>query len=217
VRDESEWPLARTRWTPLHLDHRGLVATPPTTAGSFRFALRDGGVRFGWTVDEDVELTGPMALRVWVELHDTDDADLVVGVEKWRDGRYIPFEGSFGFGRDRVATGWQTVSLRALDPERSCPERPVPACTNREPLRPGEVVPLDVELTPSSTLLKAGDQLRLVVAGRWLWPRNPLTGQFPGWYRTRRRGSCTLHWGPERPSRLLVPVISDHPCPSAER
>jgi uncharacterized protein len=36
-------------------------------------------------------------------------------VEKWRGRRYVPFEGSYGFGRDRVTTGWLKVSLRALD------------------------------------------------------------------------------------------------------
>jgi predicted acyl esterase len=207
VRDEAEWPLARTQWTPLHLDRSGLVTSVPVSSGSLRFGLRRHGVRFGWTIPEDVELSGPMALRLHVELHDTDDADLVVGVEKWSDGRYVGFEGSYGFGRDRIATGWQTVSFRELDPERSRPCQPVPACTSRRPLRPGEVVALDVALGPSSTLFRAGDHLRLVVAGRWLWPRNPLTGQFPGWYRTERRGACSLHWGPDRPSHLLVPVI----------
>lgn len=49
--------------------------------------------------------------------------------------------------------------------------------------------------------------VRLVVAGRWLWPRNPLTGQFPTGYEGGPRGRCTLHWGPDRQARLLVPVI----------
>jgi predicted acyl esterase len=207
VRDEDEWPLARTLWTALHLGDGGLSETPPTEAGSLRFDVRRGGARLGWTVPDDVELTGPMALRLHVELHGTDDADLVVGVEKWRGGRYVGFEGSYGFGRDRVATGWQNVSLRALDAQRSRPFHPVPACTTREPLAPGEIVPVDVALGPSATRFRSGDQLRLVVAARWLWPRNPLFGQFPAAYRTSRAGACTLHWGAGFDAHLLVPVI----------
>ena len=46
-----------------------------------------------------------------------------------------------------------------------------------------------------------------VVAGRWLWPVNPLTGPFPARYRTGKRGRCTLHWGPDRDAHLLVPVV----------
>ncbi|MFC9795613.1 CocE/NonD family hydrolase [Streptomyces sp. NPDC127584] len=207
VREEESWPLERTRWTPVHLTDRGLAPEPPTAPGSLTFDIRRSGARFGWTVAQDTEVTGPMALRLYVELHDTDDMDLVVGVEKWSGGRFVPFEGSYGYGRDRVTTGWQNLSLRALDVERSRPFEPVPACLVREPVPAGEVVPVDIALGPSSTLFRAGEQLRLVVAGRWLSPRNPLTGQFPASYRTRTRGRCTLHWGPDRPAHLLLPVI----------
>lgn len=41
-----------------------------------------------------------MALRVWVEAHGADDIGLFAGVEKWRGRSYVPFEGSYGFGRD---------------------------------------------------------------------------------------------------------------------
>lgn len=207
VRDEAEWPLARTRWTPLHLGADGLDEAPPAAPGSIGFAIRRRGVRFGWTVPADVELTGPMALRLHVSVEGTDDVDLVVGVEKWHGGRYVGFEGSYGFGRDRVATGWQAASLRDLDQSRSRPFQPVPTFTTRRPLDPGQLVPVDIALGASATLFRRGDQLRLVVAGRWLWPRNPLTGQFPAAYRTGRRGICTLHWGGDHDAHLLLPVV----------
>jgi predicted acyl esterase len=52
-----------------------------------------------------------------------------------------------------------------------------------QPLAPGQVVQADIALGPSATLFKAGETLRLVIAGRWLWPVNPLTGQFPAAYQ----------------------------------
>lgn len=62
----------------------------------------------------------------------------------------------------------------------------MPACTNPsrqpQPLHPGQVVAVDVALSPSATLFRAGQQLRLLVAGRWLVSRNPLSGQFPAAY-----------------------------------
>ena len=207
VRDEAAWPLERTVWTPLHLSAAGLTEAPTDTAGSLEFVTRKGGARFGWTAPDDVELTGPMALRLQVSVDGTDDVDLVVGVEKWRDGQYVGFEGSYGFGRDRVATGWLSASLRDLDPDRSRPFQPVPTFTERRPLGSGEIVPVDIALGASSTLFRRGDQLRLVVAGRWLWPVNPLTGQFPARYRTGKRGRCTLHWGPDRAAHLRDPVV----------
>jgi putative CocE/NonD family hydrolase len=94
-----------------------------------------------------------------------------------------------------------------LDHGLSQPWEPVPACTDPQPLRAGEVVSVDVALGPSATLFRGGEQLRLVVAGRWLCPRNPLTGQFPAAYRRSPRGRVTLHWGQAHDAHLLVPEI----------
>jgi len=148
-----------------------------------------------------------MALRLWVEAHAADDIDLFAGVEKWRGRSYVPFEGSYGFGRDRVTTGWLKASMRSLDERSSRPFAPVPACTHRQPLAPGQVVPADIALGPSATFFRAGETLRLVVAGRWLWPGNLLTGQFPAAYQKGPKGKCTVHWGPDHQARLLIPVI----------
>ncbi|QWF21929.1 CocE/NonD family hydrolase [Nocardioides sp. LMS-CY] len=181
VRAETAWPPPDAAATRLHLTTTGLSPAPATAPGSHRFAARRGGFRIGWTAPEDVEIVGPMRLRLPVEA--STELTLVTGVELWRDGRYVPFEGSYGFGRDRVTTGWLRV-----------------------PRREG-VHEVDVELGPSATRFRAGDQLRLVVAGRWLWPRNPLTGQFPAWYPPGPRGTATLHWGPGREAYLQVPLI----------
>jgi putative CocE/NonD family hydrolase len=151
-----------------------------------------------------------MALRLFVAVEGADDIDIFAGVEKWRGAaatEYVPFEGSYGFGRDRVTTGWLRASLRALDEDRSRPFAPVPACTASDKLTPGRIVQVDIPLGPSATLFRAGEQLRVVVAGRWLWPRNPLTGQFPAAYQGRSKGTATLHWGPDHEARLLVPMI----------
>ena len=208
VREEAEWPLARTKWTPLYLAGAGMLATvPPSASGSVTFKTHSRAAAFSWTVPEDTELTGPMAAHLWVESDDTTDLNLFVGIEKWRNGRFVPFEGGFGYGRDRVATGWQRASLRRLDPDQSTPWEPVPLCVERQPLPPGEVVAVDVALGPSATLFRAGEQVRLVVAGRWLSARNPLTGQFPLAYPRSRRGRAILHWGPGHEANVLLPVI----------
>lgn len=208
VREEHEWPLARTRWTPLYLGDGGeLTASPAPAAGNAGFRTRDRALSFSHTFDSDTELTGPMGLDLWVSLDGCDDACLFVGIEKWRGRTYQPFEGSYGYGRDRVALGWQRVALRELDPALSTPYEPVHTFRTEQPLAPGEVVPVRVALSPSATLFRAGESLRLVVAGRWLAPRNPLTGHFPAGFRPSRPGTCTLHWGPGHDSRLLVPVI----------
>jgi uncharacterized protein len=208
VREESHWPLARTIWKPLYLTAPGSLAEdPPRADGHVAFPTRSRAAMFTWTFAEDTELTGPMSARLWVETTGCDDANLFVGVEKWRDSKFVPFEGSFGYGRDRVATGWQRAALRRIDPSQSRPGGPVPTYTDPQPLRPAEVVAVDVALGPSATLFRAGEQLRLVVAARWLAPVNPLVGAFPSRYDKSPRGTVTLHWGKERPAHLLTPEI----------
>jgi uncharacterized protein len=208
VREETEWPLARTRWRPLYLAGPAvLTAQQPQTAGSITYETLSRAATFTWTAPADIELTGPMVARLWVGLDGCDDANLFVGVEKWRDGTFVGFEGSYGYGRDRVTTGWQRVALRALDPELSQPWEPVSACDQPQPVPAGEVVAVDVALGPSATLFRAGEQLRLVVGGRWLWPRNPLIGQFPSAYPNPPRARVTLHWGPSYDAHLLIPEI----------
>lgn len=132
VRDENEWPLARTRWTTLHLgDDGALTATEPTGSGAAGFALRRQAVAFIHRFDQDTEITGPMHLALRVELSGAHDAHLFAGVEKWSGGRYVPFEGSYGYGRDRIADGRLRLalrepsfdSLRRLTPVNRCPRR----------------------------------------------------------------------------------------------
>lgn len=208
VREEAEWPLARTHWRPMYLAGGGLLtAQRPSAESGITFEIRSGAVAFSWTVPADIELTGPMAARLWIELDGCDDANLFVGVEKWRAGRFVGFEGSYGYGRDRVSTGWQRISLRTLDADLSRPWEPVAACTDPRPVAAHEVVEVNVALGPSATLFRAGEQLRLVVAGRWLCPRNPLTGQLPAAYAGSPRGRVKLHWGPRYDAHLLIPEI----------
>jgi predicted acyl esterase len=208
IRDEAEWPLARTEWTPLYLTRPGRLAMAgPDQPGSITFATRSNAAAFDYTIPTDMELTGPMALHLWVESPDRDDLDLTVGVEKWQGGKYIGFDGSYGFGRDRVATGWQKVSLRELDTALSTAAEPVHTYTHPELLTAGQIVPVRIALGPSATMFRAGETLRLVIAGRWLSPINPLTGNFPTHFRRSPSGHATLHWGPNRPAHLLLPNI----------
>lgn len=137
-------------------------------------------------------LPGPMALRLHVEVRGGDDAHLFAGVRKFREGREITFEGSYGFERDLVAKGWLVASHREADPELSLPGMPVHAHSTRRPFAPDEVAPLDIALLPSATLYRAGDTLRLDIQGRWF--SRPGTRPVPGLVRTRSaRGDGPAH------------------------
>ena len=207
VRGATHWPPPGTSWSNLHLDARsGALSDAPVPAGSMAWRTRRDTVSFRWRFDADTEVVGPMAARLWVELPEGGDVSLFVGVAKVRDGRQVGFEGSYGFRGDLVTHGMLKASHRRLDSELSQEARPVAAHTVSEPLAPGEVVPVDVELLPSATLFRAGEELRLDVRGRWFFPQNPLTGQFPVGYQQSRAATCVLHTGDEHDSRLHIPI-----------
>lgn len=134
VRQEASWPLERTDWRPLYLGADGALATGVAErADQITFSSRRNAAAFTFIASEDLELTGPMSARLWVQVHGADDVHLFVGVEKWRGGRHVNFEGSFGYGRDRVSTGWQKASQRELDESRSKIGEPVHTFLNPQP------------------------------------------------------------------------------------
>jgi hypothetical protein len=127
------------RWRSLHLPGSGALATQQSSAsGNVTSGTRSRAAAFTWSAPEDTELTGPMSARLWVQLSGCDDANLFVGIEKWRHAKYVGFEGSYGYGRDRVSAGWQRVSLRAPDPRSPSPgnrSRPAPSRSPSAPRR----------------------------------------------------------------------------------
>jgi predicted acyl esterase len=106
-----------------------------------------------------------------------------------------------------VAKGWLRVAQRRVDESRSEPFRPFYPFDHAEPLREGEVAPVDIEILPSSTHFARGDILRLVVQGRWFWRRHPLFGTFPGTYEPSPPVALTLHMGGARDAHLLIPEV----------
>lgn len=207
VRDEGEWPLARTDWRELHLAEDGALRDTPGPAGSVTFNLKRNAAGFVYRFDEDTELSGPMTVRLNVSTTGSDDPRLFVGVEKWSEGKPVPFEGSYGYGRDHIAQGQLRLALRELDPMLSSPHQPEHTFRNLQPVRDAEEMEIVIPLSPSATTFQAGESLRLMIAGRYLQPRNPLFGHFPTRYMPSRNGKATIIFSPGRPSTLEIPVI----------
>ena len=155
-------------YTPLFLDAAGavLVTDTPGTGSHVAYDATDGRAVFDHRFDEDTELVGGMALRLWVETDGATDMDLFVGVQKIdADGNEVnyPFFSTMDDGH--VALGWLRVSRRELDETASTPERPVLRHQQDLPLEPGQIVPVDIEIWPSGTVFHAGESLRLIVQG----------------------------------------------------
>ena len=206
VLGESRWPPADLEWSELHLDLAGnrLTDHPGAESMTAGFDLRNETLSLWWPVEQDVDLIGHCALRLWIGLEGTRDANLFIGVRKFRHGQECVFEGSYGFGFDMVTRGWQRVAHRELDEDLSTPWQPVHTHRRAEPLDAGEVVPVDIALRPHATRMRAGDALRLDIRGRWHYPRNPLTGQFPAGYLSSPAGRCVVYAGGAHDSRMLL-------------
>ena len=207
VRHEQSWPPEAVEWVELFLGVDGRLVSQAPAAGAVAFTASRGRPSWTWQVPRDLEIIGPMALRLHVSLEGATDANLFAGVEKWRDGREVPFEGSYGFGLDRVTTGWMRLSHRQPDDTLSRPFEPVNRDDAPRPLAPGEVAEIACALGPSATCFRAGEQVRLVLGGRWMQRRNPITGQFPARYQPSSRCVVRVHCGAEPTARLLVPVV----------
>lgn len=202
VRHEDAWPPSDLTWSERYLS-AGRLLDEPGPASTVAYGNKGPGVAFEWTVPADLDVIGPMALRLYLSATGNSDPHVFVAVNKLHDGVTDVFEGSLGFDRDAVATGWQRPAFRELDERLSSRYRPVHTFRGAEPLRAGEIVPVDVELREQATRFRRGDKLRLEVRGHWHFPRNPVTGQFPCGYRPSKGGSCVIHMGSEHPSTLL--------------
>src|SRR5260370_35016056 len=74
-RHESEWPLARTRWTKLYLNPAGhsLADAPVAREGSVTYGgLGDGVTFLTPPLPAETEITGPIAAKRWTPSETTD-------------------------------------------------------------------------------------------------------------------------------------------------
>jgi predicted acyl esterase len=170
MRGESEWPIARTKSVIKHLDASpGLLADEPPcqlSKTSYNSTLDGDCVRFACPFTADTEVTGTMRLRVWVSTDKGDDMDIFVQFDKLdKDGNIVPFVAMAMIDDGPMALGWLRVSHRELDTERSSHARPWLKHQRQLLLRPHEIVPVDIEVWPSSTMFRAGESLRITIQG----------------------------------------------------
>jgi uncharacterized protein len=201
-----------------------LTEKPPSARASAAFSAQGEGLTFtSEPFAEDAEITGPAAARFFAS-STTTDADLFLTL------RVLDPAGediTFVSGLDPagvIGMGWLRASHRATDPKRSLPYRPWHPHDRAEPLTPGETVPLDVEIWPTSVVVPAGYRLALTVQGRDF--EFPGDGPWPSVYGVKLRGHgmfvhndpanrpadvyggrTTLVSGPGQESYLLLPFV----------
>jgi predicted acyl esterase len=182
-----------------------------------------GGVTFRTApFQEETEITGPLAAKLFVS-STTRDADLFLVVQLFDpEGREVTFQGALD-PRGPIAQGWLRASHRKLDPERSTPYRPYHTHDELQPLSPHEVYEVDVEIWPTSIVVPPGYTLTLTIQGHDFERPDQVAGVGP-WQAFRgsgpflhndpwdRRpelygGRVRVYTGGPTPSSLLVPVV----------
>jgi predicted acyl esterase len=211
-RYESEWPIGRTAWTAYHLnaEHRLLSTEQPSRAAGVTYSAErnadDASVRLSTApFGHDTEVTGPIALRLWVSSSGTD-ADLFAVIRNLApEGTEVTYPGPRPGGpRIAAAYGWLRASHRKLDPVRSTPYRPFHTHDEIQKLTPGEPVCVEIEIWPTSIVFPAGHRLVLEVGSR---DDKRTTFQHSDARDRVYGGTTTIHAGERFDSRLLLPII----------
>ena len=224
----AEWPLPHTQWTKLHLDPAELALrpAPPQDQRPVAFrALSDGVTFLSAPLLREIRLTGPSAARLLVS-SSTSDADLFLILRVFTpDFKEVTYSGA-NDPHTPIAHGWLRASARKLDAARSLPCRPYHAHDEHEPLTPGKVYPLDIEIWPTCIVVPAGYRIALTIRGKDYEYPGDLSG-VPGQIGQPAKGvgpfrhedaadrppkifdnEITLHFDAGEPPHVLVPIVA---------
>ena len=236
-RDEKEWPLARTVYTPFYLHVDGSLSNekpqdaPPTSylfdprrpvptlggnisaAGSLMFeGVADQRCRADFwlcedtmplstrkdvlvfqtpPLDRDVEVTGPLVVKLWASSNapDTDFTAKLVDV--------YPPNGDFPDGV-ALNIGDSIVRTRYRDSLESAAL-----------MKPNEVYSFTIEMYPTSLIFQKGHRIRLDISSS-NFPRfdvNPNTGEPLNDNRRWMIAENSIYHDKEHPSHILLPII----------
>ena len=228
-RHENEWPLARTQWTKYYLNAQThtLEDAPVAEAATATYAGFSEGVTFITPpISEETEVTGPIAAKLFVS-SETKDADLFLVVRVFTpDMEEVVFQGALD-PHTPIAQGWLRASHRKLDPEKTLPYRPYHTHDEEQPLTPGEVYELDIEVWPTCIVIPEGYRVAFTVRGKdYVYPggsggglsnmKNEFTGCGCFIHNDPKDRppdvfgkNVTLHCGGEHEAYVMLPVIPE--------
>ncbi|HEY0686103.1 MAG TPA: CocE/NonD family hydrolase [Steroidobacter sp.] len=225
-RNEDQWPLARTQWVRHYLDADRLSISADRTAvsGAREFRAMKEELSFSTApFAEQTEITGPVAAKLFIS-SSTTDADLLLTLRLFDpQDKEVLFVGAVD-PNVPLTQGWLRASHRKLDASRSLPWRPFHSHDEVQPLVPGDIYELDIEIWPTCIVVPKGYRLKLTVSGHDF--DHGLPEPMPQIYGVSQRGSSvmlhdepldrpaeiyggttTIYTGAEHSSYLLLPII----------
>ena len=226
LRHENEWPIARTQWTRFYLNAQDQQLSPQVsqTRASISYLPMENGVTFTTPpLQSECEITGPSALKLFVSSASCDADFFVVFRVLDPQGSEVVFQGALD-PHTPVGQGWLRASHRKLDARLSQPYRPYHTHDEKQPLTPGQVYELDIEIWPTSIVIPKGHQIALSILGKdyeWDGPaatlsnmKNPMRGCGPFIHDEPSdrpeaifSAPVTLHTGANHASYLILPII----------
>jgi len=228
LRSENEWPLARTQWKRsfLELSNRSINDSPSLQDTKLTYeAMGEGVTFFTDPLSVETEITGPVSAKLWIS-SSTTDADLFLTLRAFdEEGREVLFEGA-NDPKTPMSQGWLRASHRALDLDKSKPWAPFHSHKSLEPLTPGEIYELEIEIWATCLVLPSGYRMGLTVkgcdfdhglepvemGGRIMKGSGPFRHDHP----LDRPGDIfdnlvTIYTGNNFPSLILLPIIPTNP------
>lgn len=219
-RTETHWPVSGTEYTKWYLGRDGSLSTGidngPEEVLAFSSKVpppsdQKSGISFqSLPFENDVEFAGHFTATLSVS-SSMADADVVVTL--WpvdEQGDVVPF-GAHG-DPEPLAKGFLRASHRKTDPSKSLPERPwhTHRLEDNAPLKPDEVVVIEVEIYPAAGRVRKGWKLRVDITPSEEQPDIP--GYKPiamrTWYSESQEGGVNaIHVGGERVGYITCPVV----------
>lgn len=206
TRIESTFPPESSVAVPFYLDaaQGTLTEEPPVESAqaSYDSESPDDRLRFQHVFSKDTEISGPMALRCFMSIESGFDLDLFVGIRKVdQQGHEVGFWNRLS-RYDIVTRGWLRASRRPEPLQVLDTLAPLCDYAEEKPIVVGEVMELNVEILPSSTLFEAGSSLVLELRGRDIT-------ELPNFqhHRIFNCGRHTVYTGSAYASRLLLPTV----------
>jgi uncharacterized protein len=163
-------------------------------------------------LEEDLEVTGPIAVVLYVESDQADTEFFVKISEQLAVPRPKEFvmhhlAGHMPPPAQMVTRGWLKASHRALDPERSLPLRPWHPHTSAEPVPPGQIVRYDIEVWPTSYLFRRGNRIRVEIGNGDSMISDGLFHHYYG----HKAGTDRYYHDADHPSHVLMPIVAKNP------
>jgi predicted acyl esterase len=153
-------------------------------------------------LDADIEVTGPIVLKLFASSDQIDTQFIVKVAEQHPQDEAARAKGEQP-GSTNVSKGWLKASHREKDEARSTEIRPFYTHANPQPIEPGKVYQFDIEVLPISYVFRKGHRIRLEIVNG----DSPLTDAvFNHPYHPTQTGTDTIHHDAVHASCIVLPV-----------